>query len=160
MYSCQDASGATIDAANVLPPGARLTKDWCLDASTPVNASAYHAALGVAVPPYSLARSWSRGWANFDNIGAAALTLFSISTTELWVDTMYATVDAAGVDLQPTLNARPAAAAFYVVFMVFGTFFILQLFVSVTLDKVGARQQWRLVPCARQLAGCRCDYCC
>ena len=38
---------------------------------------------------------------SFDNIGFGMLTLFEISTTEGWVDVMYAAVDARGEDLQP-----------------------------------------------------------
>lgn len=37
----------------------------------------------------------------FDNIGFAMITLLEISTTEGWVDVMYAAVDARGIHFQP-----------------------------------------------------------
>jgi hypothetical protein len=73
---------------------------------------------------------------NFDNVVLAMLTLFQISTTELWVDVTFSAVDAVGVDQQPVKNHNPAVAVFFVLFMIFGCFFILQLFISVTLEKV------------------------
>jgi hypothetical protein len=79
---------------------------------------------------------WVNPIANFDNILNAMVTLFSISTTELWVDTTMAAVDAVGPELQPITNHNPGVAVFFVVFVCFGAFFILQLFVSVTLEKV------------------------
>lgn len=126
----------------MLPPGTPLTKAWCIDSSTPVNASAYHSAIQVAVPAYNLTRSWYNRPANFDNILRAVWTLFSISTTELWVDQMDACIDAVGVEQQPIRNSNPAVAVFFVVFMIFGAFFVLQLFVSVTLEKVRALGGW------------------
>jgi hypothetical protein len=79
---------------------------------------------------------WVNPTANFDNILNAMVTLFTISTTELWVDTTMAAVDAVGPELQPVTNHNPGVAVFFVVFVCFGAFFILQLFVSVTLEKV------------------------
>lgn len=73
---------------------------------------------------------------NFDNVLQAALTLFQISTTELWVDTMYRGLAAVGIDQQPRDGASPALAMFFVVFIVFGGFFVLQLFVATTIEKV------------------------
>lgn len=81
-----------IDPARVLPPGTPLTREWCLDARATVTSSAYHGALGVGVPPYSLGRAWVNRPLNFDNVPRAVWTLFSISTTELWVTTMQARV--------------------------------------------------------------------
>jgi hypothetical protein len=140
LHFCRDdTTGTAINPSYVLPPGATLTKDWCLASAEQVNASVYHAAIGVAPPPYQLPRSWVNRGQNFDNIVSAVVTLFSISTTELWVDTMGAGIDAVGIDLQPLRDAQPAVAAFFVVFMIFGAFFVLQLFVSVTIEKVKGR---------------------
>ena len=80
---------------------------------------------------------WVKLRANFDNVLLAMLTLFQISTTELWVDVAFSAVDAVGIDQQPVTNHKPAIAVFFVVFMIFGCFFVLQLFISVTLEKVG-----------------------
>jgi hypothetical protein len=66
----------------------------------------------------------------------AILTLFQISTTELWVNTMYDSVAAVGIDQQPRDGHNPALAAFFVVFMIFGCFFVLQLFIATALEQV------------------------
>ena len=42
---------------------------------------------------------WVRMNQNFDHIGNAMMTLFEISTTEGWVDVMYAAMDATGRDV-------------------------------------------------------------
>ena len=37
---------------------------------------------------------WANADMHFDNIGSAILTLFEVASLELWVDVMYATMDA------------------------------------------------------------------
>lgn len=49
---------------------------------------------------------------------------------------MYDSIAAVGVDRQPTDGANPALALFFVVFIIFGGFFVLQLFVATTIEKV------------------------
>lgn len=58
--------------------------------------------------------------ANYDNIALATLTLWQISTTELWVNTMYAAIAAVDVDQQPRAGHNPALALFFIAFIVFG----------------------------------------
>jgi hypothetical protein len=70
--------------------GTPLTESWCLNASLKVNSSAYHSAHSITVPPYQLERAWINRRSNFDNILMAVWTLFSISTTELWIDALNA----------------------------------------------------------------------
>jgi hypothetical protein len=50
----------------------------------------------------------------------ATFTLWQISTTELWVDTMYGAIAAVGVDQQPRAGHNPLLALFFVAFIVFG----------------------------------------
>lgn len=76
---------------------------------------------------------WTNRVANFDNIFMAILTLFSISTTELWVNTMYDSIAAVGINAQPRDGNNPALALFFVVFMIFGGFFVLQALEQVRL---------------------------
>lgn len=63
---------------------------------------------------------WVRPIANYDNILQAAFTLWQISTTELWVDTMYKAIAAVGVDQQPRSGYNPVLALFFVAFIIFG----------------------------------------
>ena len=64
------------------------------------------------------------------------LALFEMSTLEMWLDVMYNGIDAVGVDQQPRRDHNIAVAIFYVAFIIIGAFFVLNLFVSVTIDKV------------------------
>jgi hypothetical protein len=71
---------------------------------------------------------------SFDNIPSAMLTLFEISTTEGWVDVMYAGVDATGAYRRPKVNNEELWALFFVAFIFVGSFFILQLCIGVIVD--------------------------
>jgi len=72
---------------------------------------------------------------SFDNIFVAMSCLFEISTTEGWVDVMYAAVDAEGVDMQPDRHANHMEwVVFFVAFIICGSFFVLNLFVGVVCD--------------------------
>jgi hypothetical protein len=72
---------------------------------------------------------------NFDNIGASMLVLFETATLEMWLEVMYHSVDAVEEGTQPRLNHNEGAALFYVVFIIIGAFFVMNLFVGVTIDK-------------------------
>ena len=68
---------------------------------------------------------------SFDNIGLAILTLFELTTTEAWVDVMLASVDApTDIDNQPIRDHNEFWCGFYILFMVIGAFFAMQLFVG------------------------------
>lgn len=71
---------------------------------------------------------------NFDNILNGMALLFEISTTEGWTDVMYAAIDQRGIGMQPIRNHNPAWAVFFIIFLIFGAFFVLELFVGVTID--------------------------
>ena len=71
---------------------------------------------------------------NFDNVLNGMALLFEIATTEGWVDVMYAAIDQRGEGMQPVRDSNPLWAVFFIVFLIFGAFFILELFVGVTID--------------------------
>jgi hypothetical protein len=77
---------------------------------------------------------WQNFNQNFDNVGAAMLTLFEISTTEGWVDAMYAGTDGVGPHQTPYRDYWPLWAWFFVAFIFVGSFFILNLCVGVIVD--------------------------
>ena len=82
---------------------------------------------------------WGGSWepvayASLDNYPEALMAFFTISTTEGWVDLMYAAVDANGIDMQPIRNTSYAYVYFFVLFIVSGNFFALNLFVGVMID--------------------------
>ena len=80
------------------------------------------------------ARRWTHpgspsGW-NFDDMPHAVLTLFEVSTLEMWLDIMYWSIDARGIDRQPFENYDQSVALFFVIFIMFGSFFLLEMFVG------------------------------
>ena len=72
---------------------------------------------------------------NFDNVAYSIGALFELSTTEGWVDVMYAAVDARGIDMEPVLNPNGNLwAAFWVFYIIVGSFFTMNLFVGVVIE--------------------------
>ena len=64
----------------------------------------------------------------------AMVTLFGMMSTEGWLDVMFATVDSKGIGLVPEQNLNPGYILFFSVFMIFGSLFILNLFVGVVIN--------------------------
>eukprot|EP00762_Andalucia_godoyi_P001647 ANDGO_07082.mRNA.1 Sodium channel protein 60E len=76
------------------------------------------------VPPY-----------NFDNVAYAFLTLWCVATLEGWVTIMYAAIDARGQNIQPQENYQPLWAFYFIIFIIFGSFFIINLVVGVLVEQ-------------------------
>ena len=81
-------------------------------------------------PQWKLPRNY-----DFDHIGTSMLVLFETATLEMWLEVMYHGVDAVGEDIHPQRDANPGACVFFVIFIIVGSFFIMNLFVGVTIDK-------------------------
>ncbi|KXZ52367.1 hypothetical protein GPECTOR_9g411 [Gonium pectorale] len=136
LYNCVDAdTGERLDPYYLLPPGETMTRQWCEAGAATINASVYYTSRNVSMRPYNISTMWVNPTANFDNVAIAMLSLFQVSTISLWLDIAYTAVDATGVDKQPIRNHRPAVLLFFITFVIVCTFFMLNLFVGVTLDK-------------------------
>ena len=70
----------------------------------------------------------------FDDVFSAMSLLFEISTTEGWVDVMFAAIDQRGMDSQPIRNSNPVWVLFFIFFLLVGAFFVLELFVGVIIE--------------------------
>lgn len=70
----------------------------------------------------------------FNNVGVALLTFFEISTTEGWTAVAYAAVDATGFDMQPIRDANAQRVWFFMIFMLIGSYLVMNLFVGVIID--------------------------
>jgi len=77
---------------------------------------------------------WVNREENFDNSLSAMLTLFIMCTTEGWVDIMWSGVDSKGINYEPVKDHRRVWIIFFIVFIIVGSFFILNLFVGVVID--------------------------
>ncbi|XP_015592583.1 sodium channel protein 60E [Cephus cinctus] len=78
--------------------------------------------------------SWENSKITFDHVGIAYLALFQVATFEGWMEVMKDAVDARGVDLQPQREANLYAYFYFVIFIVCGSFFTLNLFIGVIID--------------------------
>eukprot|EP01065_Artemidia_motanka_P014877 TRINITY_DN18716_c0_g1_i1.p1 TRINITY_DN18716_c0_g1~~TRINITY_DN18716_c0_g1_i1.p1 ORF type:complete len:1646 (+),score=510.58 TRINITY_DN18716_c0_g1_i1:41-4939(+) len=68
---------------------------------------------------------------NFDHLPQAMYTLFQVSTGDSWSAVMFGIIDSRGVELTPRRSSHPGRALFFVAFVVTGSFFWLNLFVSI-----------------------------
>lgn len=78
---------------------------------------------------------WVTPFNNFDNVINAMITFFEVATLEGWPDTLFAAIDSQGEDLGPMKDARQYIAVMFIVFIFITTFFIMNLFISVVVDK-------------------------
>nr|AAK01090.1 putative BSC1 sodium channel protein [Blattella germanica] len=78
--------------------------------------------------------SWVNSKITFDNVGNAYLALFQVATFEGWMEVMADAVDERGVNMQPQREANLYAYLYFVVFIVCGSFFTLNLFIGVIID--------------------------
>ncbi|KAJ0412146.1 hypothetical protein ATCC90586_005759 [Pythium insidiosum] len=93
----------------------------------------------TAVTSRVVCECWGASWdrvlpQHFDNVIAAMLTFFELSTTEGWADVMMAAVDARGIDMQPERDNNTLWVFFFVAFILIGSFFVVNLFVGIIID--------------------------
>jgi hypothetical protein len=86
-------------------------------------------------------REWQDAPYNFDNIGNAMLTLFSISTLEAWPNYMYAAVDGVSPGHSQKRDANQSAAIFYITFIFITNFFIMNLYLGAVIKKFNEIQE-------------------
>lgn len=80
-----------------------------------------------------------RVWANpavgnFDNLAYAVLTLFEMTTLEMWPQVMYQGIDAYRPDEAPRRDSRMVASVFFIVWILVGSLFIKNLVVGAVAD--------------------------
>lgn len=80
-------------------------------------------------------REWIIPINNYDDIFHSMMTFFEISTLEMWPGNMYAAIDSVGIDKVPIIDNSEWVSILFVVFIFFTTFFIMNLFISVIVDK-------------------------
>uniref|UniRef100_A0A8D0A4N1 Sodium channel protein n=1 Tax=Sander lucioperca TaxID=283035 RepID=A0A8D0A4N1_SANLU len=83
---------------------------------------------------------WKNVKINFDNVGAGYLALLQVATFKGWMDIMYAAVDSREVD-QPDYEVNIYMYIYFVVFIIFGSFFTLNLFIGVIIDNFNQQKK-------------------
>ena len=77
------------------------------------------------------ASEWRNAYWNFDDIGQGLVTLYVLSTMEGWPGMLASALDANDAAAGPVYNNSTTNAVFFVVFILFGSLFLMNLFVGV-----------------------------
>ncbi|XP_040208697.1 sodium channel protein type 4 subunit alpha-like isoform X6 [Rana temporaria] len=85
---------------------------------------------------------WTKVKVNFDNVGAGYLALLQVATFKGWMDIMYAAVDSRSLtEQQPIYEINKYMYLYFVVFIIFGSFFTLNLFIGVIIDNFNQQKK-------------------
>ncbi|KAM9233019.1 sodium channel protein type 5 subunit alpha-like [Leptosomus discolor] len=85
--------------------------------------------------------TWTNSDVNFDNVGMGYLALLQVATFKGWMDIMYAAVDSRKIDEQPKFEAFLAMYMYFVIFIIFGSFFMLNLFIGVVISNFNQQRK-------------------
>ena len=129
----------TIGAEWTCTPGADTVTAYASGAEFTALAAA-NGAGDYAIKSTCEPRAYQTAWVNprdydFDNIGHSMLSLFEMATLEGWLEIMYHGADTTEIDLQPIRDNNPYYCLFFAFFIIVGSFFVMNLFVGVTIDK-------------------------
>uniref|UniRef100_A0A671YAF1 Sodium channel protein n=1 Tax=Sparus aurata TaxID=8175 RepID=A0A671YAF1_SPAAU len=84
---------------------------------------------------------WVNVKVNYDNVGSGYLSLLQIATFKGWMDIMYAAVDSREVEEQPSYEINLYMYIYFVIFIIFGSFFTLNLFIGVIIDNFNQQKK-------------------
>ncbi|KAM9799338.1 sodium channel, voltage gated, type VIII, alpha subunit b isoform 4-T6 [Syngnathus typhle] len=84
---------------------------------------------------------WRNVKINFDNVGAGYLALLQVATFKGWMDIMYAAIDSRSVGDQPVYEDNLYMYIYFVIFIIFGSFFTLNLFIGVIIDNFNQQKK-------------------
>ncbi|XP_075880675.1 sodium channel protein type 8 subunit alpha-like isoform X3 [Nelusetta ayraudi] len=84
---------------------------------------------------------WKNVKINFDNVGAGYLALLQVATFKGWMDIMYAAIDSRKVEDQPVYEDNIYMYIYFVIFIIFGSFFTLNLFIGVIIDNFNQQKK-------------------
>uniref|UniRef100_A0A8D2QKB3 Sodium channel protein n=1 Tax=Zonotrichia albicollis TaxID=44394 RepID=A0A8D2QKB3_ZONAL len=84
---------------------------------------------------------WKNVKVNFDNVAIGYLSLLQVATFKGWMEIMYAAVDSTEVEKQPKYEHNLYMYLYFVAFIVFGSFFTLNLFIGVIIDNFNQQKK-------------------
>ncbi|KAF8793694.1 Sodium channel protein para like protein [Argiope bruennichi] len=85
--------------------------------------------------------TWTNPKINFDNVLNAYLALFQVATFKGWIDIMYSAVDTRQVNEQPLEEGNLMMYLYFVLFIIIGSFFTLNLFIGVIIDNFNEQKK-------------------
>ncbi|XP_027554850.1 sodium channel protein type 8 subunit alpha isoform X1 [Neopelma chrysocephalum] len=95
----------------------------------------------LLMSPNSTEIRWKNVKINFDNVGAGYLALLQVATFKGWMDIMYAAVDSRKQEEQPKYEDNIYMYIYFVIFIIFGSFFTLNLFIGVIIDNFNQQKK-------------------
>uniref|UniRef100_A0A8C1P409 Sodium channel protein n=1 Tax=Cyprinus carpio TaxID=7962 RepID=A0A8C1P409_CYPCA len=84
---------------------------------------------------------WRNVKINFDNVGNGYLALLQVATFKGWMPIMYAAVDSRKVEEQPEYEVNLYMYLYFVIFIILGAFFTLNLFIGVIIDNFNQQKK-------------------
>ncbi|XP_039539547.1 sodium channel, voltage-gated, type I-like, alpha [Pimephales promelas] len=84
---------------------------------------------------------WRNLKINFDNVGNGYLALLQVATFKGWMPIMYAAVDSRKVNEQPEYEVNLYMYLYFVIFIILGAFFTLNLFIGVIIDNFNQQKK-------------------
>ncbi|XP_010017639.1 PREDICTED: sodium channel protein type 5 subunit alpha-like, partial [Nestor notabilis] len=84
---------------------------------------------------------WINVKVNFDDVGSGYLALLQVATFKGWMEIMYAAVDSREKNEQPKMEHSLFMYLYFVIFIIFGSFFTLNLFVGVIIDNFNQQKK-------------------
>uniref|UniRef100_A0A8D1NUS2 Sodium channel protein n=1 Tax=Sus scrofa TaxID=9823 RepID=A0A8D1NUS2_PIG len=84
---------------------------------------------------------WLNVKVNYDNVGLGYLSLLQVATFKGWMDIMYAAVDSREKEEQPQYEVNLYMYLYFVIFIIFGSFFTLNLFIGVIIDNFNQQKK-------------------
>ncbi|XP_058695934.1 sodium channel protein type 2 subunit alpha-like isoform X1 [Poecile atricapillus] len=84
---------------------------------------------------------WKNVKVNFDNVAIGYLSLLQVATFKGWMEIMYAAVDSTQVGHQPKYEDNLYMYIYFVAFIIFGSFFTLNLFIGVIIDNFNQQKK-------------------
>ncbi|XP_037808788.1 sodium channel protein para isoform X2 [Lucilia sericata] len=85
--------------------------------------------------------TWENSPMNFDHVGNAYLCLFQVATFKGWIQIMNDAIDSREVDKQPIRETNIYMYLYFVFFIIFGSFFTLNLFIGVIIDNFNEQKK-------------------
>uniref|UniRef100_A0A8C7U2E2 Sodium channel protein n=1 Tax=Oncorhynchus mykiss TaxID=8022 RepID=A0A8C7U2E2_ONCMY len=84
---------------------------------------------------------WMNSKINFDNVAMGYLSLLQVATFKGWLGIMYGAVDSRTVGEQPMYEDNVYMYIYFVMFIIFGTFVMLNLFIGVIIDNFNQQKK-------------------
>ena len=145
--ACDPSTSMTLDKAGIAADPSLCGLLATRELTEACETLAYCALAPQSVDCAGAGRTWQvrRRWEslpqNFNDVGSALLTVFEVSSGEMWPNIMYNVVDSVGPDLPMHTQNNPPAALFFIFVTVVCSFLLLSLFVGVVVNNYHQMQK-------------------